>query len=89
MAEHLNQHIEPEMSPFNMMGKPLPDAAREIAYKHCRDIGLSSARAWECVSSMANALERDEPYQAQAAGMRFLDLTGTYRVMAALLSGAL
>jgi hypothetical protein len=49
-------------------------------------MGLNSARAWECVSSIANQLERDKPYEAQAAGMRFLDLTGTYRLMAVLLT---
>jgi hypothetical protein len=49
-------------------------------------MGLNSARAWECVSSIANQLEHDKPYEAQAAGMRFLDLTGTYRLMAVLLT---
>jgi hypothetical protein len=31
-------------------------------------------------------LERDKPYEAQAAGMKFLDLTGTYRLFAVLLT---
>lgn len=86
MAEHLNQVVEPEMSPFNRMGKPLGEDARSEGYKHCKAMGLNSAKAWECVASVAAQLERDEPYAAQAAGMRFLDLTGTYRLFAVLLA---
>jgi hypothetical protein len=86
MAEHMNQVVEPEMDYFNYMGKPLPENARTEAYKHCKAMGLNSAKAWECVQAVANHLERDHPYEAQAAGMKFLDLTGTYRVMAALLA---
>lgn len=86
MAEHLNQKVEPEMSPFNNMGKPLGEKARSVAYEHCKQMGLDPARAWECVGSVAEQLERDMPYEAQAAGMRFLDLTGTYRLFAVLLT---
>lgn len=86
MAEHLNQQVEPELSPFNNMGKPLAMQARKVAYEHCIAMGLSSARAWECVGAVANSLERDEPYDAQAAGMKFLDLTGVYRLFAVLLT---
>lgn len=86
MAEHLNQKIEPEISGFNKMGKPLGENARSEAYKHCKAIGLNSAKAWECVQAVASQLERDQPYEAQAAGMKFLDLTGTYRLFAVLLT---
>ena len=86
MAEHMNQTVEPELDGFNRMGKPLSEQARNAAYEHCKAMGLNSARAWECVSSIANQLEHDKPYEAQAAGMRFLDLTGTYRLMAVLLT---
>jgi hypothetical protein len=74
MAEHLNQVVEPEMNPFNAMGKPIPFAARAVAYEHCKEMGLSSARAHECVSCVSEQLERDKPYEAQATGMKFLDL---------------
>lgn len=86
MAEHMNQTVEPELSPFNNMGKPLNEAARAVGYEHCKAMGLSSAKAWECVGAVAYALEKDKPYEAQAAGMRFLDLTGTYRLFAVLLT---
>ncbi len=86
MAEHLNQVVEPEIDGFNRMGKPLGENARSKAYEHCKAMGLSSARAWECVQGVACQLERDSPYEAQAAGMKFLDLTGTYRLFAVLLT---
>jgi hypothetical protein len=88
MAEHLNQSIEPAMIPFNAMGKSIPQHARAVGYDHCKSMGLDSARSWECVNGVAEQLERDKPYEAQAAGMKFLDLTGTYRLMAAILTQA-
>lgn len=86
MAEHLNQRIEPPMRPFDNMGKPISEARKQAAYEHCLEMGLERSRAMECASGMAEQLERDKPYEAQACGMRHLDLTGTYRVMAVLLS---
>lgn len=86
MAEHLHQRIKPELDFFNQMGKPLPEAARTSAYKACKAMGLNSAKAWSCVQEVAEQLERDHPYEAQAAGMRYLDLTGTYRLFAVLLA---
>lgn len=88
MAEHLNQATESPMSPFNMMGKPILMPARQVGYEHCKAMGLDAARATECVNAMAEQLQRDKPYEAQAAAMKFLDLTGTYRLMAAILCAA-
>lgn len=86
MAEHMDQKVEPELSGFSRIGKPLPENVRAAAYKHCKLMGLNSARAWECVQGMAEQLERDKLYEAQAAGMKFLVLTCTYRLMAVLLT---
>jgi hypothetical protein len=86
MAQFLNQEVEPELSGFNRMGKPISKASREAGYRHAKEMGLSKARAFECVQSVAEALERDEPHDAMAAGTKFLDLTGTYRLMAVLLT---
>jgi hypothetical protein len=88
MAEHLNQHVEPPLDPMSMMGKPILFGARQKAYEHCKTMGLDSARAYECVNAVAEQLQRDKPYEAQAAGMKFLDLTGTYRLFAVLLTEA-
>lgn len=86
MAEHMNQAIEPAMDPFSAMGKPIPAEARQAGYDACRSMGLASPRAWECVSGTAERLERDKPYDAQGAAMKFLDLTGAYRLIATLLA---
>ncbi|WOH61929.1 hypothetical protein [Bradyrhizobium sp. BWC-3-1] len=88
MAEHINQPTEPALNPFNAMGKPIPPDARQAGFDTCKAMGLDSARAWECTSSTAEQLERDQPYKAQGAAMKFLDLTGSYRLMAALLAHA-
>ena len=86
MAEFLNQETEPELSGLNRMGHPLSEAARSAAYADCLAMGLSSARAWECVQAVAGLLERDKPYEAMGEGTKFLDLTGTYRLFAVLLT---
>lgn len=72
---------------FAAMGKPIPEYRRSAAYEHCKQMGQASGTAWATVTSMIGPLERDKPYEAMAAGMKTLDLTGTYRVMAVLLTG--
>ena len=89
MAEHLNHIVDKALSPFNAIGKPIPPTARQAGYKACKAMGLDSARAWECVNGMAEQLERDNPYAGQGIAMKFLDLTGTYRLMATLLTASL
>lgn len=86
MAQHINQVIKPQINAMNMMGQPIPFAARQAGYEHCKEMGLNSARSIECVDAVAEQLSRDKPFEAQAAGMRFLDLTGTYRLFAVLLT---
>lgn len=85
MAEHLNQKVEPPMDPMSMMGRPLSGPARQAGYETCKEMGLDSAKAWECTQAVAEQLERDKPYEARAAGMRFLDITGTYRLFSEIL----
>lgn len=89
MAEFINQTTEPSLDPFSAMGKPIPPAARQAGFDVCKDMGLDSARAWEAVNGMAEQLERDKPYEAQGAAMKFLDLTGAYRLMATILCAAI
>ena len=92
MAEFLNQTVPTRMSKegsdsgFDAMGKPVPMHRRTAALEHCRQMGLTNTEdAWNCVGGMAQQLERDRPYEAMAAGMKYLDLTGVYRLMAVLL----
>lgn len=88
MAEFLNQKKEPEIDAMNAMGKPIPPKAREAGYETCKEMGLNQAQAWECTQAVSEQLERDQPYEAMAKGMQFLDLTGTYRLFAVILASA-
>lgn len=68
------------------MGKPVPFYRRQAGYDTCREMGLTSEDAYSAVGVMSDQLERDEPYGAMEEGMRYVDLTGTYRLMAVLLT---
>lgn len=72
---------------FNSMGKPIPALRRETGAQHARDMGITDKeKVTGLVGRMSEALERDKPYEAMEAGMAYLDLTGTYRMMAVLLT---
>ena len=91
MAEFMNQqkpkheNLGPDAG-FNMMGKTVPFYRREAGFKHCKQMGLNTEDAYSVVGMMSEQLERDEPYTAMENGMVYLDLTGTYRLMAVLLT---
>ena len=87
MAEFLNQQRpEPMPSGVGLMGHALEPWRRERAYEHCKAMGLDSATAFDCVNRVVAQYERDQPYEAQKIAMQYLDLTGHYRLMAALLA---
>jgi hypothetical protein len=66
-------------------GKPVPTFRKTAALMHCRELGLSDTnKATGMVNRMVDAIERDEPYAAMEAGTAYLDLTGTYRLLAVL-----
>jgi len=87
MAEHLNQpKPDHRADPMNWMGHPIPVEARQHGFAHAKAIGLPAVEAHAVIEKMANALERDEPYKAQRVAMQYVDLTGYYRLAAALLA---
>lgn len=86
MAEHLGQKRPPSMDQFSYMGKPLGTVARQAGYEALKDMGLDSPRAMECNQAVCQQLERDKPYEAQAEGMKHIDLTGWYRLVAVILT---
>lgn len=86
MAEFLEQAADEKLSGFDAMGLEVPTHRKEAGYSACKEMGLDSARSYECVSGMCEAIQRDNPYHAMEVGMRHLDLTGTYRLMAVLLT---
>jgi len=73
---------------FAAMGKPVPMDRRDAAFRHAKQMGLSGADAWDVIGKVADAIERDEPYRAMQEGTRRLDLIGTYRLMAVLMTEA-
>lgn len=93
MAEFLNQTKDkaedygPDAG-FNALGKPVPFHRRETAYEHARQMGCNEADAFAVISAMCLDIERDEPYGAMKAAIKYVDLTGTYRLMAVLLTAA-
>lgn len=86
MAQFIGQKKSEVIDGFAEMGKPIPMHRRQAGLQHCKSMGLDTERSWSCVQQVSEQLARDEPYLAMEAGMRFLDLTGTYRIMAVLLT---
>jgi hypothetical protein len=92
MAEFLGQ-TKPsristeENSGFNAMGKPIPIERKKEAYKHLKAMGVEDTEeCFRCIRLVADRLERDDPYGAMEQAMKYVDLTGTYRLMAVLLT---
>jgi hypothetical protein len=71
---------------FNGFGKPVSMERRSAGYAACKEMGLDSEASWECVGYVAEAIERDDPYRAIGKSMKFIDLTGAYRLMAVMLT---
>lgn len=71
---------------MNNMGKPINEARRHQAYIMLEDMGVKmKVNRYLCVREVANYLERDEPFSARKAALKYIDLTGTYRLLATLL----
>lgn len=87
-AEFLhNNEPKTPIGGMNSMGKPISFSRRAAADSHCKEMGMKDAdKRIAVVNGMSEYLERDKPYEAIQEGMRYLDLTGTYRLMAVLLS---
>lgn len=87
MAEFIGQKPPETCDGFQNMGKPVPNYRRQAAYDTLKAIGVKgAAKRQATVASMADRLERDKPYECMSEGMRVMDLTATYRVMAVLLT---
>lgn len=71
---------------FNAYGKTVPTFRKTAGYQHAKEMGLDAERATFVVDAMCEQIARDEPYKAMEAGMVYLDLTGTYRMLAVLLA---
>jgi hypothetical protein len=75
-----------DFSGFEAMGRPIPFYRQQAGYEECKSMGLDKEDSHNAVAGMSEQLERDKPYEAMKIGMKYLDLTGTYRLMATLLT---
>lgn len=77
---------EPAPSCFNNMGKPISAESRQAGYDMLEKIGVEDAGdRFDCVRTVANKLERDQPHEAMELAMGYIDVTGAYRLFAELL----
>jgi len=75
------------MEGMNALGHPIPTERKTAAYNTAKEMGIDTTEDREAlVSSMVSHSEQDRPYDAQDAGLKFLDITGAYRLMAVLLT---
>ncbi len=75
------------MTGFDAMGHPIPADRKQAAYDTAKQMGIGTPEdRTELISTMVNHLERDRPFEAQEDAAKFLDITGTYRLMAVLLT---
>ena len=87
-AEFLNQKPFAACDGFNAFGKPVSFERRLRADEHLVAMGVTDANIrFATIQAMANAVEKDNPYHAISEGMRTVDLTGTYRLLAVLCVG--
>lgn len=75
-----------ELSGFAAMGQPVPFERQQRAYEAAQSMGLKKDDAHAAVSWMAEQLRRDKPYEALHGSLKWVDLTGAYRLMATLLT---
>lgn len=84
-AQFLGQPPVEDCDGFNAFGQPVPTNRRLLADQHLIDMGVEDTNVrFATIQKMSDHIERDNPYGAMEAGMRAIDLTGTYRLMAVL-----
>ena len=76
-----------EPSAMNNIGKPIDEDHRQSGDDALKDMGVScSGSRWDCVQGVCDSLERDKPHEAMKKAMRYVDVTGAYRLFATLLA---
>ena len=76
-----------EPSAMNNIGKPISTESREAGSRALKDMGVTCAGSrWDCVQMVSEQLERDKPHEAMKRAMRYVDVTGAYRLFATLLA---
>lgn len=69
---------------FEALGSEVPQEQRDAAVREARKMGLDVPDNAQWVNEVANLVEADCPKDAIETTRNHLDLTGTYRFLAAL-----
>jgi len=69
---------------FENMGNPVPYEQRQTAYDFLNGIQIESPMT--LIDSVSRSIEKDKPYEAMKTMSGSLDLTGSYRLLAILLT---
>lgn len=69
---------------FEALGNSVPDAQRQAAIEEAREMGWEVADDAQWVHDVADAVQTDSPEEAIDTAREHLNLTGTYRFLAAL-----
>lgn len=69
---------------FEALGNPVPEDQREQAVEEARKMGMAVSDDSPWVNEVADLVEQDRPKEAIETARVHLDLTGTYRFLAAL-----
>lgn len=86
-VERKNPEVVTSPTGFNALGHPVPATRKQAGYELCLKMGIQDKDvAWHLIEDMARLIERDKPFEAQELGLKHLDLTGHYRLMAVLMS---
>ncbi|MDU8350602.1 hypothetical protein RYA05_01715 [Pseudomonas syringae pv. actinidiae] len=72
---------------MNAFGNPIGAARRQRAYEQVKLMGIAPAESFDLIEGISELLEQDKPNEAQALGMKAIDLTGVYMVFAFLCTG--
>lgn len=74
---------------FAAMGEQVPLDRKIQALDHLREMNpnLDSSREVLVIDRVSNAIEKDRPYEAVTEARKELDVTGAYRLLAAICTG--
>lgn len=75
---------DPQTGWFEALGESIPQEQRDAAVQEARKMGLDVPDNAQWVNEVANLVEADCPADAIRTAGNHLDLTGTYRFLAAL-----
>lgn len=74
------------MNGLSALGHEVPFTRRDKAYIAAKEMGLNSADAFSVIDAMSECVRKDRPNSALEIGCKHVDFTGSYRLLATLLT---